>query len=155
NTTPPWANFFLNQSGATHRVLFWQTFGRRADGLLYWGVNFWPGFESQKVDPLPAAKKWPRVPWNDFGRNGDGYLMYPGPRRPLTSLRLEIIRDGVEDYDALRMLAELLKKKGGRAPASLRERARRALTVSPGVFRSMTEYPTDASAMVARRRQVN
>jgi hypothetical protein len=155
NTTPPWANFFLNQSGATHRVLFWQTFGHRADGLLYWGVNMWPDFEARTMKPLPAEKKWPKVPWNDGGRNGDGYLMYPGPRGPLTSLRLEILRDGMEDYDALRMLAELLKEKGKRVPASLRERARRALSVSPDVFRSMTEYPSDASAMVSRRRQVN
>jgi hypothetical protein len=155
NSPAPWANFFLDQPGAAHRVLFWLTFGRRADGLLYWGVNWWPGFEAQTMKPLPAAKKWPKVPWNDGGRNGDGYLLYPGPRGPLGSLRLEIIRDGVEDYDALRMLAKLLKEKGARVPAPLRERARRALVVSPEVFRSMTEYPADAGAMVKRRRQVN
>jgi RNA polymerase sigma factor (sigma-70 family) len=155
NTTPPWANFFLDQSGATHRVLFWQTFARRADGFLFWGVNFWPGFEARTMKPPPADKKWPKVPWNDAGWNGDGYFLYPGPNGPLTSLRFEIMRDGVEDYDALRMLADLLAKKGERVPAPLRERARQALAVSPDVFRSMTNYPTDASAMVKRRRLVN
>jgi RNA polymerase sigma factor (sigma-70 family) len=155
NTTAPWANFFLDQSGATHRVLFWQTFGRRSDGLLYWGVNFWPGFEARSMKPPPAEKMWPKVPWNDAGGNGDGYFLYPGPRGPLTSLRFEIMRDGVEDYDALRMLEELVKRKGDRFPAQLRERARQALTLSPEVFASMTKYPADAGAMVKRRRLVN
>jgi hypothetical protein len=65
------------------------------------------------------------------------------------------MRDGVEDYDALRMLKELLRKKGDRVPAPLRERARRALALSPDVFSSMTTYPGDAAAMVKRRRLVN
>jgi hypothetical protein len=151
----PWANFFLDQSGATHRVLFWQTFGRHSDGLLYWGVNYWPGFEARTMKTPPDDKKWPKVPWNDGGRNGDGYFLYPGPRGPLTSLRFEIMRDGVEDYDALRMLEDLVKRKGDRMPASVRERARQALTLSPEVFESMAKYPTDASTMVERRRLVN
>jgi hypothetical protein len=151
----PWANFFLDQSGATHRVLFWQTFGRRSDGLLYWGVNYWPGFEARTMKTPPDDKKWPKVPWDDGGRNGDGYLLYPGPRGPLTSLRFEIMRDGVEDYDALRMLQALVERKGDRAGAELRERARRALTLSPEIYESMTKYPTDAGAMVKRRRLVN
>ncbi len=155
NSTAPWANFFLDQPGAAHRVLFWQTFARRVDGLLYWGVNFWPGFEVRTMPAPPAAKKWPNVPWHDAGWNGDGYLLYPGPDGPLTSLRLEIVRDGVEDYDALRLLADLLRRHGDRVPAALRDRARRALGLSPDVFRSMTEYPSDAGALVARRRLVN
>jgi len=153
--TAPWANFFLDQPGAAHRVLFWQTFGRRSDGLLYWGVNAWPGFEARTMRPLPAKRKWPAVPWDDGGHNGDGYFLYPGPYGPLTSLRFEIMRDGVEDYDALRMLQELLKRKSDRVSAAVRERARHALTLSPEVFGSMTKYPADAGAMVERRRLVN
>jgi hypothetical protein len=151
----PWANFFLDQPGATPRVLLWQTFGRRSDGLLYWGVNHWPGFEARTMKTPPADKKWPKVPWDDGGRGGDGYLLYPGPRGPLTSIRLEILRDGVEDYDALRMLQELVKRKGSSATAELRQRARQALTLSPEIYASMTKYPTNAGAMVKRRRLVN
>jgi Glycoside hydrolase 123, catalytic domain len=151
----PWANFWLDQPGPTHRVLFWQTFGRRADGLLYWGVNHWPGFEVRTMKTPPADKKWPKVPWDDATRNGDGYLLYPGPRGPLNSVRLEIIRDGVEDYDALRMLQDLVERKGTAAGADLRDRARQALAVSPDVYASMTKYPADAGAMVNRRRIVN
>jgi hypothetical protein len=152
---PPWANFFLDQPGAAHRVLFWQTFQQRADGLLYWGVNHWPGLDARAMDPLPADRRWPAVPWNDGGRKGDGYFLYPGPDGPLTGLRFEIMRDGVEDYDALRLLQDLVKTKGDRAPADLRERARQALVISPEISTALTNYPATAQAMVARRRLVN
>lgn len=151
----PWANFFLDQPGAAHRVLFWQTFQHRADGLLYWGVNHWPDFAARSMDPLPAEKRWPQVPWNDGGRKGDGYFLYPGPRGPLTGMRFEIMRDGVEDYDALRLLQELATRKGAQAPAALRQRAAVALTIGPEISTSMTNYPTTARAMLERRRQVN
>ncbi len=151
----PWANFFLDQPGAAHRVLFWQTFQRRADGLLYWGINHWPDFAARSMDPLPAEKRWPQAPWNDGGRKGDGYFLYPGPRGPLTGLRFEIMRDGVEDYDALRMLQDLVTRKGPQAPEALRQRATAALTVGPEISVSMTNYPSTAGAMVAQRRQVN
>jgi len=153
--TAPWANFFLDQPGAAHRVLFWQTFGRKSDGLLYWGVNHWPDFATRTMAPLPAEEKWPVAAWNDGGRNGDGYFLYPGPDGPLTSLRLEIMRDGVEDYDCLRMLEDLLAVKGEGPPARLRQRAEDALTMTPDLYKTMTTYPTDAGAMVQRRREIN
>ncbi len=151
----PWANFFLDQPGAAHRVLFWQTFGHKSDGLLYWGVNHWPDFAGRTTNPLPADNKWPAAAWNDGGRNGDGYFIYPGPDGPLTSLRFEIMRDGVEDYDCLRMLEELRETKDARIPAKLRQRVDRALTMTPDLYSTMTSYPTDAGAMIQRRREIN
>lgn len=153
--TAPWANFFLTQPGAAHRVLFWQTFGRKSEGLLYWGVNHWPSYAAREMAPLREQQRWPVTLWDDGNRDGDGYFLYPGPEGPLTSLRFEIMRDGVEDYDALRMLEELLQQKGERVPAALRARAAKTLTLSPGVYRSMTTYPVDAGDMVERRREVN
>jgi len=48
-----------------------------------------------------------------FGGNGDGTLFYPGTPRwiggktqiPIESLRLKMIRDGLEDYEYLALLA--------------------------------------------------
>jgi hypothetical protein len=65
------------------------------------------------------------------------------------------MRDGVEDYDALRLLQDLVKTKGDRAPADLRERARQALVIGPEISTALTNYPATAQAMVARRRLVN
>ena len=153
--TAPWANFFLNQSGAAHRVLFWQTFGRKSEGLLYWGINHWPDYAGRTMDPVPSEQRWPQAPWNDGGRNGDGYFLYPGPDGPLTSTRFEVMRDGVEDYDCLRMLEELLETKGESMTPMLRRRAERALVMTPDLYKTMTSYPPDAGEMVARRQEVN
>jgi hypothetical protein len=39
--------------------------------------------------------------------HGDGLLIYPGPdSQPLSSLRLEAIRDGLEDYEYLYLLGQ-------------------------------------------------
>ena len=39
--------------------------------------------------------------------NGDGLLIYPGKEMtPLPSIRLEVIRDGVEDYEYLVLLEQ-------------------------------------------------
>ncbi|MBM4379498.1 MAG: DUF4091 domain-containing protein [Deltaproteobacteria bacterium] len=57
-------------------------------------------------------------PWEDiraFGGNGDGTLFYPGtPSRlpggghvPVESLRLKVLRDGLEDDESLRLLSRL------------------------------------------------
>jgi hypothetical protein len=57
-------------------------------------------------------------PWTDlrlFGGNGDGTLFYPGtPSRigghtdiPIESIRLKLIREGMEDFEYLALLAKL------------------------------------------------
>ncbi len=61
-------------------------------------------------------------PWTNvrlFGGNGDGTLFYPGrPDRigghtdiPIESIRLKLIREGMEDYEYLALLARLDGRK--------------------------------------------
>ena len=45
----------------------------------------------------------------DFWVNGDGYYMYPGPDGPISTSRLEGIRDALEDMELLRMVPEVRK----------------------------------------------
>lgn len=67
------------------------------------------------ADPLDRAA---------FG-NGDGILVYPGAQGPLSSIRLENIRDGLEDAALLRgltpsirteLLARVMEARTGFAP---------------------------------------
>ena len=44
------------------------------------------------------------------GMSGDGLMFYPGRSGPLTSLRLANVRDGVQDYE----LMKLAEAKAGR-----------------------------------------
>lgn len=60
-----------------------------------------------------AISQWKSDPWavpNQYApQNGGGFFLYPTPDRkgaPVNSLRWELYREGVEDYDVLTMLAQ-------------------------------------------------
>lgn len=102
----PFANFFIQMDAIDHRMLFWQEWKYRSEGLLYWSTTWWDPSESGTKDP-----------WEDMatikGINkdvyGDGALLYPGRKvgvyGPLPSLRLKMIRMGMQDYEYIRMAA--------------------------------------------------
>ena len=161
---PPHANFFIDEPAIDHRVLFWQARKLGATGLLYWCVCWWPGL------PTPASGRpaFPDVPiemadagtYQSFKCNGDGLLVYPGPDwTPYSSLRLEIIRDGVEDYEYLALLADLVEKAkaqpGVRWPdADLLAEAESLTQVPDSISRTMTDYTKDPIDVFNRRRRV-
>ncbi len=94
----PYANFFTNYQGEASRVLFWQQYMYDIDGCLYWAVNYWNG-----------GAEW-RTSDNGF-YSGDGLLLYAGHRfgiyGPIGSLRMEYIRDGIEDFEYLTMAEKI------------------------------------------------
>src|SRR5207248_8113982 len=61
-----------------------------------------------------------------FGGNGDGTLLYPGRARtlggtrdfPVESMRLALIREGLEDYEYLRLYAKVAGEKEAEALAA-------------------------------------
>ena len=66
----------------------------------------WHAYIPQSDTPTNAY--WIRYP------NGDGYLIYPGPAighdGPVSSIRLEQAREGVEDYEYLCLLKSLIAR---------------------------------------------
>ena len=94
----PYANLFATYQGTMSRVLMWQQYKYNVKGLLYWSVNAWSnGAEWRKIDA--------EFPY------GDGRLIYCGKRYglygPIGSIRLEYLRDGIEDFQYLTMIEEL------------------------------------------------
>lgn len=160
---PPHANFFVDQSATTHRVLFWQAWQQGCTGLLYWDVTWWYGLPG----PPSGQPHFPEVPikftdlettYAKWKVNGDGFLLYPGPDvTPYPSIRLECIRDGIEDYETLGVLRNLIDA-ANRNPrlAELPDlaAARKLLEVPPSVSRSMTDYATVGGPLLARREAV-
>ena len=87
------------------------TYHFNADGFLFWHVNNW------KEDAMPTMALddtyFPN--WDPSGSSatrcpGDGVFLYPAADRVLPSIRLANIRDGVEDYEVLK----LAEAKAGR-----------------------------------------
>ena len=112
----PYANWLADHPLIEGRVIWWQAYHRKMDGLLYWGLNIWSKDNNDRpIDPSQG----PLLDWSitTGGRydwlHGDGVLVYPGIDGPIGSIRLANIRDGLEDYEYLWLLAE--KTGGGEA----------------------------------------
>ena len=148
----PFANLMIEWPAVDHRVLLWQNWKYHVDGFLYWGLNVWR-------DNMKGDRRWPEVPWNpatfrnDAGKahNGDGQLIYPGPdRTPLSSIRLENLRDGIEDYEYFWLLRDAvaqLKKGDAAKHQALIAEAEKALAVDEAVVKDMTHFTDDAETL--------
>ena len=100
--THPYANLMIEYPVIEARLLGWMSWHSEVSGLLYYAVNRWPRAE-RPMPPTGAA----RTAWNpaSFGStNGDGCLFYAGPDGPVTTARLENLRDGLEDFELLTLL---------------------------------------------------
>jgi hypothetical protein len=91
-----YANRFLDIHLLKVRYTHWLNFKYNIPGYLQWGYNFWgmlsPYSEihmTWAVGPLPP---------------GDSYIVYPTPQGVLDSIRWETMRDGIEDYELLKLL---------------------------------------------------
>ncbi len=151
----PYANLFVDFPGVDPRILPWQYYQHGVTGFLYYLINHYEKQENWNT----AGTRWPKAPWNtlSYGTNNDGILIYPGPdATPLASTRLENLRDGIEDYEALAMLAELterLEAAGGHE--ELVAQAREVLAVRPQVTSSWTEYTQEPEVILAARAEVD
>ncbi len=139
----PYANFFVDFAAIEHRTLFWQTWALGIRGLQYWNINYAaPGDDPYQglVDATPV--------------NGNGYLVYPGSDGPVSSIRWETIRDGIEDYDYLVMvrarIAEL-EKRGGNA--ALLQRAKDVLNLGP-LVQDLVNFPRDPALLLRKRQEI-
>ncbi|GAC1342005.1 MAG: hypothetical protein NVSMB23_14270 [Myxococcales bacterium] len=98
-----WPTMAIDADGTRNRAMEWLSFSYGMSGELYYEM---------------ALGYFTGNPWDNqynFGGTGDGTLFYPGtPARiggkteiPVESLRLKMIRDGMEDFELL-MLARKL-----------------------------------------------
>ncbi len=128
--------------------------------MAWWTYNPWQVGWHQFIRQSDEGKKfyWIRYP------DGDGYLAYPGKpvgvNGPVSTIRLEQIRQGLQDYEALLLLTELVVK-ARESGCSVRA-AERALAAArdlvgipnAGGLRS-TEILPDPDRVPAIRKTVN
>ncbi|MCX7598249.1 MAG: DUF4091 domain-containing protein [Armatimonadetes bacterium] len=174
----PYCNWFIDYPATDARVIFWQTFKYGVTGFLYYEIAMWrtnlitepsadltqiPHEDEAVRKAIAEGKRWPDVPWNTFTFarfNGDGLLIYPGRNQtPLPSLRLEVIRDGIEDYDLLSLLRDL-RRQIFSGPVRYRladgpvSKAGELLAVRPAVVKDLTHYTSDPVAILREREAV-
>jgi Domain of unknown function (DUF4091)/Family of unknown function (DUF6067) len=101
--TPLYPNTFVFSDPLESRYLGWIVWKWDFDGYIRWAWNFWPA----------ALWDQPFYTWP----SGDMYFVYPGPAGPVDSIRWEMLRKGLEDYECLWMARDGLEKlrRAGRA----------------------------------------
>jgi hypothetical protein len=146
----------ISDESVKHRLLFWQQKLYNVDGFLYYMVNDWEN-----------AKQWTKKYESDVmgttvNTYGNGVLIYPGGALqeyidkygsdgypgPIGSLRLESVRDGVEDYDYFTILDQLYGE--GTSTLLIRQ-----ITTSLGSYSTDTELfdrlRTAAGDLIAKK----
>ncbi len=137
-------NRFLDQSLLKARVLFWIHYLYNLDGYLHWGLNYYAG------DPYTQEGISKDLPL------GDRAMVYPGKEGLLGSLRFSAQRDGVQDYEYLRVLEERLRQVKQRtgADAFWLDPRQRSLELCRRVIWSFHEYTRDPRLMLDTRRAI-
>lgn len=131
----------IDHPAIAHRIIPWMAWKVKAKGLLYWCVNFWEG--DPQINPASFQPD----------ENGNGFLFYPGADGPIPSIRLEALRDGIEDYEYLYLLRERLdhaKAKGNVDPAVVAQ-AEHLLNIDPKLVESLRAYAKDPELLMAAR----
>lgn len=151
----PYPTYLINDTATAPRVLSWFQYLYRVQGVLYWSTSIWLKYDGSKYIQ--------RDVWNDPlafpGANGDGYLLYPGKAPqddPVPTLRLEMIRQGNEDFETLYLLeskyADLAKKMG--LNRSDYDPHLRTTDFVGKIGTGLTKWNRDAARMESVRRQV-
>jgi hypothetical protein len=136
----PYPNFLVDYPGVDCRVPFWMLFRNGVTGFAYWTVNWWQGNLFKDVFAFGGEA------------SGDGLMVYPGQDGPIDSIRWEISRDGMEDFEYLALLQRLVASASrAGAPQSRLAPARAALAAAERVAASATSY-TDRPEVIEQVR---
>jgi len=150
----PFANLMMTFPAMDARLLMGaMAFAYGTDGFLYYSTVL--GY----FDNRPAITEGPYTEW-EIVDNAHDHLYQKGPDGPLPSLRLEAMRDGLEDYDLLwqaRADTAALQERGVALTPELTALQQRVASLSsPGneLVQSLTEYSEDPAALERARCEV-
>ncbi len=153
----PYPNVQVEYPLIDSRVLFWMTWKYHVSGFEYYCYNIW----ERNYEP-DRALRFPRGAWKADGwskgwpSNGDGMLFYPGP---ISSLRFEAMRDGIEDWESHLVLADCLAALrhnhavGGavEAPAGLVAEAEKLLKVDKAIVAGFDKFTMSPRRLLEAR----
>jgi hypothetical protein len=169
----PFLSLFIDHDAINMRMWLWLSYKFQMKGILIWSANYW---NSSTASP----ENYLQNPWEDpmaytvgyglpFGKqsgwgNGDGRLFYPPNRNPndhtikyldgpVPCLRLENIRDGIEDYEYLRMLDEIVSSNDNKN-SNLIKRARKLLAIPESLVTGPTDYNKDPQSLIQYRNKI-
>ena len=125
--------YTTNRTALNARLVGWFTWRYQFEGYLIWSINYWASGN----------------PWEESRLDGDGYLIYPNPAgkgKPCSSIRWELLREGIEDYDYFVLLKKRADAIIGNASSSPEQTAKAKEALK--LLKEMEELiPNDTSAL--------
>ncbi len=172
----PYCTLFIDHPATELRVWLWQTWQRDISGILVWRANYWTSSaaypdspQNPYEDPMGYVSGYstPKGTKRYWG-NGDGRFIYPpeaaaapgisGPKpvieSPVSSIRWEMLREGIEDWEYLYLLRELLEKHRKNLSPEQMKRCESLLKVPESITKSMTDFTTDPAPIYERRKAI-
>ncbi len=169
----PYCTLFIDHSATELRTWLWQTWQRDISGVLVWQSNYWTSDtafpespQNPYEDPMGyvtgySTPKGTKLAWG----NGDGRFIYPPESAatpasepviapPVSSIRWEMLREGIEDYEMLYLLRQLLSQHRDELTAQQIEQYEALLKVPDEITQDMTTFTTDPRPIYARRAKV-
>ncbi|HOD96480.1 MAG TPA: DUF6067 family protein [Candidatus Hydrogenedentes bacterium] len=170
----PYAGLFIDHPATDFRVWLWQTWERKISGFLIWHTILWnsvTGYPDpdHPQNPYEDAMAWAYgysentpLPWG----NGDARFLYPPeavangrPSKPnldapVDTIRIEMLRDGIEDYEYLAMLKRGIENKRAYLSAEEFKTLEALLEVPDAISRSLEVFTKDPAPIEARRREL-
>ncbi|MBN2315880.1 MAG: DUF4091 domain-containing protein [Sedimentisphaerales bacterium] len=170
----PYCTLFIDHPGTELRIWLWQTWQRDIKGILVWQTNYWTSsaaYPDQPQNPYEDPMGWrsgystpkgEKRPWG----NGDGRFVYPpvaaadaqpsGPvlDGPVDSIRWEMLRDGIEDYEYMVILRDLLEAKKDKLSRNQQQEYAGLLEVPEEITSDMTTFTKDPAPIEKHRDQV-
>lgn len=164
---------FIDRPATDMRVWLWQTWQEQVDGVLIWETTWWTSgaaYPDTPQDPYSDSMSWVDGYGTPTGEKrrwnvGDGRFLYP-PRAatgtqteavldgPVTSVRWEALRDGMEDFEYLALLRSRLNAARGRLSAEDVAKYEALLSVPPDISKSLVQYTQDPAPLERRRAEV-
>jgi hypothetical protein len=165
----PYPTLFIDHNAIELRIWLWMSWKWNVQGILIWEALYWT---SPYAFPPPAIQN----PWQDpmgychsqagVWGNGDGRMLYPPNRDaandksrylqgPVSSIRWEMLREGLEDYEYFWLLKEAIAKArlAGVSRDILTE-AQRLLDIPPDTITDLTHFTRDPQRLFKHRREI-
>jgi len=155
----PYAGLFIDHHGIEMRMWLWQTWKYGLDGIYIWNTNYWMSpllhsddrLQNPYLDPMSYQSGYGLpVGYVGYWGNGDGRFLYPPMEAlegyksiegPVNSIRWEMLREGIEDYEYFWMLKDQVEKLKAEDPENqlLRE-VEGYLIIPTSIISNMTEF---------------
>ena len=131
-------NRFITMPSQRTRILGFQLYETGVQGYLHWGYNFYrSAYSLEKIDPYADTDAHSTFP------SGDAFIVYPAKNGVNGSIRYEVVKEGFQDYDALKLLEEYVGRE--KVLTLLREQG----------VKGYTEYPRDGEWHLQFREKIN